>query len=51
MFHDPLADGAHLDLFVEDASLLGAHRVPRLNGLLDTNGKPATKNYDVLRRL
>jgi SAM-dependent methyltransferase len=51
MFHDPLADGAHLDLFVDDASLLGAHRVPQVNGLLDTNGKPATKNYDVLRRL
>jgi SAM-dependent methyltransferase len=51
MFHDPLAAGAYREMFVEDASLLGAQRVPRLNGLLDTNGRPATKNYDALRRL
>jgi SAM-dependent methyltransferase len=51
MFHDPLAAGTDRTLFVEDETLLGARRVPHLNGLLDTTGGQATKYFDVLRRV
>jgi SAM-dependent methyltransferase len=50
MSDDPLATGKWRERYERDADLLGEARVGRRNGLIDPEGRPATKYFDVLRR-